>query len=453
MSNHEQRLHVNKYPNHAARSVVSKQLEKTRKIKIGIWVYFLLLIFEGGLRKWVLPGLATPLLIIRDPVALYLIYEATRLKLLPFNLSVFLMVGVGLIGSLIAMFFGHGNLWVAIYGARIFILHFPVIYVIGNVLTRQDIIKMAKVTLIISIPMIILLALQFYSPQSAFVNRGVGGDERGAGFSGALGYRRPPGTFSFTNGTTLFFSFLAPFIFYFWFNTQYVKRWILIASTMALLFSIPLSISRALFLSVVISAFMAVIAVARKPKYFTRMIGAIIGISIVIFVLSQVSIFQTALEAFTARFEGANESEGGFQSVIVDRYLGGLIGAISGSDRTPFWGYGIGALTNIGQNLLTFNSDTLFIEGEWGRTLAELGLILGLLVIIIRTGLAFRLAAKCFNRLRSGDILPWLMCGYLLLNLPQGQWKQPTALGFCIMIAGLVMASINNNRVIIPSAH
>ena len=31
-----------------------------------IWVYFILLVFEGALRKWFLPGLSTPLLIVRD---------------------------------------------------------------------------------------------------------------------------------------------------------------------------------------------------------------------------------------------------------------------------------------------------------------------------------------------------------------------------------------------------
>lgn len=35
-----------------------------------LWLYFWLLIFEGALRKWILPGLSSPLLLVRDPVAL-----------------------------------------------------------------------------------------------------------------------------------------------------------------------------------------------------------------------------------------------------------------------------------------------------------------------------------------------------------------------------------------------
>ena len=34
------------------------------------WAYFLLLIFEGALRKWVFPPLSGPLLLIRDPIGL-----------------------------------------------------------------------------------------------------------------------------------------------------------------------------------------------------------------------------------------------------------------------------------------------------------------------------------------------------------------------------------------------
>ena len=35
-----------------------------------IWVYFFLLMFEGVLRKWVLPGMSDPLMLIRDPFLL-----------------------------------------------------------------------------------------------------------------------------------------------------------------------------------------------------------------------------------------------------------------------------------------------------------------------------------------------------------------------------------------------
>jgi hypothetical protein len=47
------------------------------------WLYFLLLIFEGALRKWVAPQLSAPLLVIRDPVCILIIWEAYRTRKWP----------------------------------------------------------------------------------------------------------------------------------------------------------------------------------------------------------------------------------------------------------------------------------------------------------------------------------------------------------------------------------
>ena len=158
-------------------------LKEMRLLKQGVWIYFFLLLFEGALRKWIFPGLATPLLIIRDPIAVWLIAKSLRRGLLVANFYLSMMVLIGVVGLFTALFFGHGNFLVALFGARILLIHFPLIFVIGKIFTRADVIKIGKACLWISIPMTILLALQFYSPQSAWVNRGIGGDVTGAGFS------------------------------------------------------------------------------------------------------------------------------------------------------------------------------------------------------------------------------------------------------------------------------
>src|SRR5690606_29107199 len=176
-------------------------------LKQGIWLYFFLLIFEGALRKWFLPGLSTPLLIVRDPIALWLVLVAWKKGLLPSNIYLTVIVLLGVLGFVTTCLFGHKNIAVALSGARIFLIPIPLIFVIGNIFTKDDVEKMGRIVLWISIPMAILIAMQFYSPQSAWVNRGVGGDLEGAGFGGAMGFFRPPATFSFTNGTSLFFSF------------------------------------------------------------------------------------------------------------------------------------------------------------------------------------------------------------------------------------------------------
>lgn len=410
-------------------------------LKQGVWLYFLLVIFEGALRKWFLPFLATPLLIIRDPIALWVLIIAYKEGTLKLNFYCIAMIIIGLVGVFLALFLGHGNLGVALFGARILVLHFPLMFAIGNIFDRDDVIKLGKATVWISVPMTVLIAMQFYSPQSAWVNRGVGGDAAGAGFTGAMGYFRPPGTFSFTTGTTLFFGFFSCFLLYFWIQPNIMNKFVLIISTACLIAAIPLSISRSLFFQVVIAAAFAVIAVIRKPKYLGRVLIAVFGIIILMMVLSKASFFQQSIEAFTDRFETANDAEGGLKGVLGDRYLGGMLGALSSSGENPFFGFGIGMGTNVGSMLLTGGTTFLISEGEWGRLIGEMGPLLGILIIILRLNFSYKVAIASYKRLKESDTLPWMLLSFALLTVPQAAWAQPTSLGFSTIIGGLMVAS------------
>lgn len=424
----------------------------SRWLRWGIWAYFLFLIFEGALRKWVLPGLATPLLIIRDPLALALVVRAAVDGILPFNRYVTGVAIIGFLGVLTAQTMGHGNIIVSLFGVRILLVHFPLMFVIGAVFTREDVVRVGKATMLIAIPMTVLLGLQFYSPQSAWVNLGVGGDEEGAGFEGAMGYFRPPGTFSFTTGTTLFYGFAAPFIFYFWLDERKSSRIVLIAATLSLMASIPLSISRTLFFQVGLTVLFAMIAILRQPKSAGRLVLGAAAMLGGFGILAATSFFGTASEAFAARFEMANEAEGGMvEGVLVDRFLGGLYEAISSSFDQPFFGYGIGMGTNVGSQLLSGDRTFLISEGEWGRVVGELGALLGLLLIIFRVSLAGGLGIKAFRKLSQGDLLPWMLLSFGLITVAQGGWSQPTSLGFFVMIGGLLLASLKGSEPVSPS--
>lgn len=424
-----------------------KAADELLPLKKAVWVYLLLLFFEGALRKWVLPGLATPLLIVRDPVALWLLVKGIQKGLLKGNNYLALMVFITLVSIFTAVVLGHGNLFVAVYGARLTLLHFPLIFIIGRLFTRDDVLYIGKIILWISIPMTLLVALQFYSPQSAWVNRGIGGDMEGGGFNGgALGYFRPPGTFSFTNGNVLFFSFVAPFVFYFWIYPKQISRLLLLGSTGALLVAIPLAISRNLFFQVAVTFFFLVMGISRNPKYLGKLMGAVIIGAIAFIVASQLSFFSTSITVFTTRFDGANESEGGIKGVLGDRYLGGMLSALTSSPKLPFWGYGLGTGTSVGGTLLYGVAGLTIGEDEWGRIVAELGPALGLGMVFLRLSVAIKLAWLAYKRLTTGDMLPWLLASFALINMAQGQWAQPAGLGFAIVSAGLMIASFNESK-------
>jgi hypothetical protein len=412
-------------------------------LKNGIWVYFVLLIFEGALRKWVMPQLATPLLVVRDPVAIWLLITAWRNGYLPSNNYIYIIGFIGSAALFTAIMVGHRSLLVAAYGTRILLFHFPLIFLIGKIFDRDDVVKLGKIVLWMSIPMFLLIALQFYSPQSAFVNKGIGSDSQGGGFSGALGYFRPPGTFSFTTGNTQFFSFVAVFVVYFWLTTtEQINRILLIAATVSLIAAIPISISRGLLIQVILTGAFALASVSRTPRLLGRMFFAAIGLVIILALLSNLDFFKNAITVLTSRFDTAKESEGTINNTIINRMGASILEPFANSDL-PFFGFGIGMGTNAGARLLIGRSDVFLIaEGEWGRMIGEMGAIFGMTAIIVRMAVSLKMLSQSYKRLRLNNMLPWLMVSVSFQAVAQGQWAQPTALGFGIIMGGLTIAAM-----------
>ncbi|RKS53946.1 hypothetical protein BC962_2213 [Gillisia mitskevichiae] len=414
-------------------------------LKKYIWLYFYLLIFEGALRKWVLPGLSEPLLIIRDPLAIYILFLALRNNLWKFNAYVSFVIGITILSFIITLFIGHGNIPVAIYGLRIGLIHFPVIFVIGNVFNKEDVLNLGKKVLWISIGMTILVTIQFYSPQSAWINQGVGGMS-GSGFGEVSGFFRVPGTFSFTNGLSLFYGLSAAYIFYFWLMETQISKVLLITASLALLIAIPLSISRTIFFETILSlAFMIAIS-GKKPQAIKRFVGLALVLLTVFIVLSNFNFFQTGKRVFTERMVTANEAEGGVQGTVIDRFLGGMYSAVIDPENS-YAGLGLGIGSKVASKLLTGNASVYLLpEGEWGRIVGEMGFILGIFFILIRMTLVFEFFNKTWNALNYNNVLPWMLLSFGAIIIMQGQWSQPTALGFSVLTGGLILSSLREKE-------
>jgi len=415
-------------------------------LKKGVWLFFFLLIFEGALRKWFVPFLATPLLVVRDPIALWILFEVWRRKLLKFNPYIFAVFIVTAISFILTLIVGHGNLYVAIFGARIYFIYFPLIFAIGKIFDKEDVIKMGRTLLIISIPMLILIMLQFYSPQSAWVNRGVGGDMEGAGFGGAMGYFRPPGTFSFTAGNSMFWGLVAAFVIYFWVVPNQINKKLLITSSICLLMASMFSISRSVLFQIALSIVFALFFFMKKPENMKRIISILIPLLLIFAVVSLLPQFQLARDVMSARFENANEAEGGLaEGVIGNRFFGGFIREIQSSVNMPFWGFGLGMGTNAGSAMMVGERVFLISEGEWGRVFGEMGFLFGSIIIILRALLVVQLFIKSFKQWQKNP-LPYMLLSFGALAIISGQWGMPTSLGFAVLTGGLIMASLNDKR-------
>jgi hypothetical protein len=406
-------------------------------------LYFLLLIFEGALRKWFLPGLATPLLVVRDPLVLLIYFVALRQGVFPLNSWVGGTVLLSVAGSLLTLTAGHGNPLVLGYGLRANFLQIPLIFLMGQAMDRETLRLMIRGLLWLSIPMTVLIAAQYFSPPEAFVNVGVGG-EGTASFDGIGGRNRPSGTFSFITGVSAFYTIA----FAAWLTALLDRRLasslLLALSGVAILGAIPLSISRMLLVSVALVAMGSVVVFVRMPGWGRAVPRLIMVVGLSGLITSQLPFFNEATDIMGQRIDEASRIEGGsggfMQRIWID-----LLGPFIHREFDPV-GAGIGAGTQGGGQLLHGARGFHGGEGEWWRLMYELGTILGSCFILMRFWLTIKLGLCGWRMLSFANPIPWLFffaCGPLVLK---GQWGQPTGLGFAILGAGLTIAATRFNE-------
>jgi hypothetical protein len=410
-----------------------------------IWIYFFLLLFEGALRRWIFPQLAGPLLLIREPVAIGIIFLAFRQGVLQRTPLLWAGMATGILSFLLTMIAGHGNLFVGLYGLRIFLLHLPIIFIIGRVFNLLDVWKLGRILCIISIPMTGLIAAQFFLPQSHLVNIGIGG-EGTAGFSGAEGRFRPPGTFSFILGLTQFYALAAVFLAAGTLHGKLRPWWF--AAMICLILAVPFSISRTLLFHVLGTLAVLFVIGVTSPRLSSRLIGATLVIGILALFVVATPAFKQAMPAFSSRFEAASKSEGGLEGTLIDRFLGGMWGALTGANEVPLLGYGIGLGTNAGAALATGKRAFLITEGEWGRVIGEMGPFLGLAFIGVRVLISVAMIKTAIWSWRKGNVIPMLIASVAVLWVAQGNFAQPTSLGFSVLAGGLALAAAR-----LPDAH
>lgn len=409
-------------------------------VKKLIWVFFFLLIFDGALRKWFLTPLSDVLLVSRVPIT-FLIY------LFALQGGFFVVNGWVAGAALLATATGsialllHGNALIAIFGVLANYASIPLIFIIPKVFDYYETERMGKLLLYMVIPMTVLIGLQFYFPQEAWVNRGVGGEE-GTGFYGALDKYRPPGTFSFVTGIAQFYTLAAAFFIAQFINQKTLPTWFLYGIGTAFILSIYLSLSRLLALSVALVFVGAMMGLFINGRRIGNALKVVTGIIIAYLVASQLPIFDSATQAFMARWDASTgESSGGVEEAIVMRTLSGFIDPFTQMDWSEPLGRGLGVGTNVGAKFSVGRRDFLAGEGEWFRVTNELGPIFGTAFILYRIFLTAYLAAFAYRMLKRGNLLPWLIFSSCFLLVLSGQWGQQTTLGFAILSAGLILAS------------
>jgi len=415
------------------------------------YLYIFLLIFEGALRKWILPEFSDLLILIRDPVVLVAYAITLTRKQFPFNKYVNIGLVMMTVSIYIALFFTHENLIVAAFGFRANFLHIPFAFIIGQVFYQSDVIRIGRFWLWGSIVMTALIVWQFYSPQTAWVNRAPGGLE-GGGFAGAVGRFRPPGTFTFIVGVVWFYAFAAAFLISGVTQHKRYSKFLLGAAAFALIMAIPVSISRSLMLAAALTLLTGMLTSTFQTgallRYFRIALISCIGI----FIASQFPVFDESKDAFLARWEQSTSKQyGGVSGSIVGRVVLDFTGPFFWNAEIPFFGYGIGAGTQFGVQLLYRDKGFDLGEGEWYRLIAESGLLLGTLYIAWRFWITVNLGRFTIIAFRKGNGMGLILFSATGYNLLIGQWGQTTIGGFTIVGIGLTIASMRSRKTITAS--
>lgn len=411
-----------------------------------IWLYFWLLIFEGALRKWVVPVLSNPLLIVRDPVVLAIYVLAIRAHLFPRNAWITALWILGLISLAISFL----TLWpylppsrialVSGYGFRSNFFHLPLLFVMPRVLRFADVKKFGFWTLLVLIPMTVLLVLQFRAAPDAFVNRTAGGE--GESMMAALGKVRTSGTFSFVIGVVSYLAMATAFLVWAALKRGVYPVWLMISSATALFVGIAVSGSRsAVGACAVVVASLGIVFLI-KPSAVNRIGQMLVLVCLLGWGLSKTDLFQEGFHVLSTRFNDVAEATE--QSVARDlftRALSSFQDGIFVLGKAPLFGYGLGVGTNAGAKFLVGRSTFLLSEGEWSRIFLESGEIFGLAYVLWRCALLYPLTMFCLRAARGGEVLPLLIFSTSALALLSGQFGQPTILGFAVFGTGLALSA------------
>ncbi|MBV2350346.1 hypothetical protein KUL97_01340 [Synechococcus sp. HK05] len=419
-----------------------------------LWLYFWIVLFEGVLRKWFFPGLSTPLLVARDPLALLALWWGWPLLQGPrWSLWVNSLFVIGSSAFVFALLFGHGDLFVAFFGARILVLQFPLIFLFASVFNRTDVIAFAWFLALAAIPMTILISIQSGLPPTHFLNQGPGGDGTSAFLSGALDRFRPSGAFTFVAQLAAFYPIAAASFFSLTYGTKRQRFSIplLFLISVSLLVAAPVSISRLLvfgYAQVVLAVLIALIASRSSPVTFLYGFAALF---LGFVVATSVPAFRETQDAFAARWDMAIAADGrvngveqGVSGTLQNRVLSQFIEPFS--DSYPLIGAGIGAGTNVGAVRLTGDFQFLLSENAWGASVAEMGLVLGVAFILWRFIFSLYLAWLALISAYCQNTVPLIMTGSCLLPLMIGQTFQPTSLGLIVVSCGLALAATNNSE-------
>ena len=431
-----------------------------RQVVALVFLIYLLAIFEGSLRKWVLPQFSQYLFFIRDPVLILAYAIAVRHGLWPRGSKLFVlslwMAGLGLLLALVQAASGPASelrLILGVYGWRAYFFYVPLAFVVGQVFRRADVLRLCKLTLLLAVPIGALVMAQFFAPPGAAINVGNAAEEelqfRGLGQTGER--TRPMGPFSSGAGQQQFTATACAIALAFFIAPRRIRQpsWVLLAmGAGGVLTALALSGSRGTVLQCALALLFAVglAFVGRSGAVKGRALAWPLALALASLLLYPV-VFPEGSAAFTERWTVAAAAESkGFEWGVFGRAFFGLVDFLRLAGEVPLLGYGLGYGGNASITLgasIDGVKPGLLAETDFARHMVDLGPLFGVAYIGFRLLLAAWLTALVLRATRrSDDPLPMLLLSYVAYVVVMGQITGQGAINlYGWLFAGLLIAA------------
>jgi hypothetical protein len=359
---------------------------------------FVLLVFEGALRKWALPGAQAQIYLLKDAIllAVYLGFMLDNRRTLPAP------AGTGLIKIVLAVGFVWGcievlnpnspSILVGVMGLKCYFLYAPIAFILPYAIkSREHLFVLIRRYLIMAIPVAVLGFIQIMAGPASSLNVYVSSSEDPTTHLARFGredFIRTSGTFSYISGYTAFLSFVA---------------FLAIGYNMARGWRIKNNIIPIVALSLVVGAMFT--TGSRGPIWILLATGPVI---LWLAATSKVLSLQTAMrlcllvpvvtilvlnlspQAFQAFMERAEQAD---TSYTLERTFSWFYQTTGVLSDEPLLGMGIGAthpaaLSIMGAEFPWWLPDELLTEDEMARVTVELGPIGLLLTYFLRSLIA-----------------------------------------------------------------
>ena len=367
------------------------------RVKAAVIGALLLAVFEGVLRKWVLPDLGQSVYFAKDVLLLggyvgaftpSIVRRRPLFERHPANIVLGLLLVLGLCelaNPLLA------NVAVGLFGLKAYLLDVPLLYLVPRVFPDVGQLRKTWVAFLAcaAIP-VILGVIQFSAPADSELNRYAWGDEGGSESVATFGEAnkvRITGTFSYVSGYTVYLTVVVLMGVPVALSER--SRWIRGAAYGVVVLAVVnllMTGSRGPFLTLTMASGVLLLLAFRHGV----LVGSRAALVVLVMLTLAVMVGQNAFpEAWASFFERVSENDD-----VEERLIGIVGNPLAAADAAEFFGYGIGSTHQAASFLIP--DGTAFVhppeaEGEWERIILELGPIGFVLVVIVRILIVWRL--------------------------------------------------------------